>query len=454
MQFHSDSEEDSYARAIIKRCLFLITLAHARNDCLFYKFKLKDLPDDISQIKLSQIPPTSRDELVSNHEDVVAANCKFAFASHTTGTTTGKFLEVYRSIEEQDFVSEYFSTLYSLRTHKITDPIPLILSFPIQHHGATMSLPTIGKLFIGGVSDDPLLEDSFRLLQNQYRIPGHDTHISILSGPIYQILFFTNFLHEQKYDFSKSNVTRIITFGQLITQREREFLESSWKVPIMDRYSLTEIFGGATYCSYCGGYHFDDFLIPEIIALNTKEVIDKGTGVLLLTALYPFTQMQPMIRYNTGDIFEILECPAKKNRIGYKLKGRCNNCIFYSYTDKRELVLASADYYSVLDDIPDIARTEWFSNVKSVKDRTPGSMMKFHVTTSQQDERLTITFDIELRYSPNLFLVRIREIENSIKMHLKKTNTFLTELDQGGKIALVFNFFGPNTFTKPFAQKI
>lgn len=461
------SVKNQLAKRVIQEALLQETLNHVRRHSPFFQEHYREVPEAISLETLSLLPPTNRNDMADNHDRVLADNQTFAFASHTTGTTTGAYLSVYRSREEHSFISDFFSTMIDLcrttqqESENCPEPLtPLILSFPIQHHGATIPIPTDAKVFVGGVADNHLLADSVRMLTTEYAIPGHERHISTLSGPLYQLLCFTSYLHEQGYDFTSSSIRQLFSYGQLVSPRDREFLESSWQAPLLDRYSMTEAFGGAAYCRACDGYHFEDFILPELVHPETLAPVTTADndclGVLLITVLYPFVQMQPVMRYNTGDVFQTVPCPARAEGYGYQYKGRSRNCLFDFRTPEAPVLLfSSAECYKVLDSVADITRAEWFSNLTLLKDKTPGSMMKYRVTQSESHEgRLCVEVAIELRYAPHLYPDQAKAVRQSLQERLLAVHPELAQRIEAGRAELVVHCSGPQTILPPYPQKV
>jgi len=81
------------------------------------------------------------------------------------------------------------------------------------------------------------------------------------------------------------------------------FLKSVFEDPqIVERYSLTEIFGGASRREPKAKFLLDPYVMGEIVDEGGVPVSPGEAGELTLTELFPFVQMQPLIRYRTGDI--------------------------------------------------------------------------------------------------------------------------------------------------------
>ncbi len=77
-------------------------------------------------------------------------------------------------------------------------------------------------------------------------------------------------------------------------------LEHTWGVKVINRFSLTEGFGGAVQCESCGLFHFDHFVVPEVLSLDTLAPVREGVGLLHLTSLFPFVSHWPLTSHASG----------------------------------------------------------------------------------------------------------------------------------------------------------
>ncbi|WP_145144449.1 hypothetical protein [Roseomonas gilardii] len=447
-----DDRTAAISRRVVQDALLAATLQKARASSAFYRERLAHLEIRSGFAALADAPPLTRSEAVANQDRLLAEDVELAFMSHTTGTTTGEYFEVFRSREEQRFIVEFFATWGALdEASAAGGPKPLTLSLPIQHHGTPVGVPVPGHVFIGGVTDDHLIRDTMRLLSSRFSIPRHRDRITIISAPLYCLHFLTSYLHEQGFPFPEHPMDALFTYGQLVTPALRRYLEDAWGTRLVDRYSLTEVFGGATSCVHCGGYHFDDWVVPELADPRggAAPALD-GPGRLLVTGLYPWTQAQPMIRYDTGDVFEPVSCSA--HTAGFRFRGRVRNCAFVLEAGRAVLAFSAADAYALLDDLPDIARGQWFVGV-TTRDRTPGSLMKLKIDVDSGPP-VRVAILAELRYSPHLFPDRAAEVEALALGRLRQHHPNLARLIGAGQIELSVAVVGPGTLAQPHAQKI
>ena len=97
----------------------------------------------------------------------------------------------------------------------------------------------------------------------------------MISAFLDQFLLFTSYCIRSGLSPREFNITLISVTGDYIPRRLRLLLEEKWGAMIVERYSLSEIFGGASQCAYAAGFDFDRYVVPELIspdATNTGEL--------------------------------------------------------------------------------------------------------------------------------------------------------------------------------------
>ena len=392
--------------------------------------------------ELNNWPVIRRGQVSEHLNDMLADDVTFGAICHTSGCT-GPALSVYKSAEELSFIWDYQIQLQAPVRNKLPS-LPLVLSIPNFYHGTPIRVPSIGKVFVGGVTDDLLINDIITLLRQRFHIEGHDDHFSIITCLVHQMLFLTNYLLEQGIDPNEFNIKSINIIGGYLTNRGREYLHNAWGAMIFDRFSLTESAGGATRCHSCGYFHLDPHVIGEILDVDSDVPATNGVGRLVLTELYPFVQMQPFIRYDTGDLVRPIESDCH-SALTFEFAGKSKNCISWSPSGKTEWLILSVDLLELIDAIPDFRRVEQFLSVHSAEDPSVGSLPIYTLIGSlQKSNFLLITLTIELRYAPHFYPERTTELRNIIANGLADLNPTLASRITEGKVELKIIFAGPN----------
>lgn len=432
------------------------TIAHACSTTAFYRHRLEysqwrptsdHLPAD-----LSSLPVLTRADVVEAHKQFIANDVRLHSISHTSGST-GMPLDVYRSHEEVEFVFSYFSNMFKDLCSGLRER-PLVLSFPNSYHGVPLPMPGVGMTFVSGVTDDTLINDALRVLQTEYDIPGYSKRISILSGLYHHVLLFTSYLLQQGIDPREFQLSGVNVTGGHCCIQELGFLQSAWNTMVYDRFTLTEAVGGASRCFKCNQFHLDQQIFGEVVDFDTLAPVTEGIGLLLLTTLYPFVQMQPMIRYSPGDLVRRAqnECPGA---VTFEFLGKSKNCISLVESGRREWLIFSAPLNDVLSTCPDVNAYDWFANLRSVQDRTIGSLPRAAITTQEQGGRLAVHLKIELRYSPYRYADRIRELSHLVTSYLFAVpSTSLQRRVEEGRVDFQVSFLGPGALKDPVMIKV
>ena len=389
-------------------------------------------------------PLLNREQVIRHRETLIATDVHFAQICHTSGST-GPSLDIYKSFEELRFVYDYYEAMFSPLIRRLV-PVPLNLSLPTAYHGVPMRVPSIGKVFVSGVTDNTLIQDASKLLMKEYSIPGHATRISTISGMLFHIHFFTSFLIEQGITPADLGVRAIIVCGGYASRAALKFLRDSWNAEIHDRFSLTESVGGANRSWEDGLFRMDPHVIAEAVDVDSGMSVPQGVGYLVLTQLHPFVQMNPLIRYNTGDLVRRVPNPDEDDCFVFEFLGKASNCISWQPEGSSEWLIFSTDYYDILCDIPDVNLIEWFANVTVAHDRGVGSKPIQRSSTSlTADGHLMIHLEIELRYAPHCFPNQITKLRDQIINGLASKNLALAKRLLEKSVSIDISFSGPGS---------
>jgi hypothetical protein len=401
---------------------------------------------------LSCWPTLTRHDVKANLDGFVSRAHGLHSISHTSGST-GPALHVRRSREEVKFLGGYYQALY----RRLLAPLantgvvrPLTLSFPNYYHGTPLPIPGIGFGFVSGVTDDVLIKDALSLLQARHDIPGHADRISLLSGLFHHISFFTSYILEQGIDPATLGLRAITLTGGYLAPHWRSVLEDSWKATINDRFSLTEVVGGAIWCPLCRLFHVDPILVGEVLDVDTLAPVKQGPGLLALTGLHPFMQMQPMIRYLTDDVVRRVDssCPSA---LSFEFLGKLKNC----HRIGADWVLFSARLDDAASCLPDLKVHELFSNVGAVHDRTVGCRAAYRARLVHGAGPPRLELDFELKYAPHCYRDRVRQLEVELTARLRAVpGSVLGDWLDRGDLELALRFVGPGQLDAPLVIKV
>lgn len=288
---------------------------------------------------------------------------------HTSGTTGEPFL-IHRSAQEAAFIDAFFSRLAERRDDFRTGPLPIALQLQPGYHGTSTSIPANLFPIEAMLSDGAKLDLVMTLLQKRFEIPGATDRIEVLMGGDREICTVTALAAARGPDFGPSTAVRFVTLsGNIVSTYWRDHIAEVWNATVIDKFSMSEVFGGATYCPACGGYHFDAHVVPELVSIDTHEPLESGIGMLILSGLNPFVQLQPMIRYLTGDLFRLdpKGCAAPR----YEVRGRIDDALVDG-AGPATILLDGVMVREVLDRHPEVVREEVFPIIRSAVVRSAG----------------------------------------------------------------------------------
>jgi phenylacetate-coenzyme A ligase PaaK-like adenylate-forming protein len=446
-------EHATALRHVLHNVLLDRTLAHAREHTRYYRrgaFRdwrpraYDEAPD------LDRLPLLRRETVVEHFEEFLADDVTLRSVCHTSGTT-GTPLDLYKSHEEIEFLQAYYRELIRPAVESMASR-PLVLLLPNVNHGVPVPMPSVGMTFVGGVTDDTLIQDARRLLGQTFRRKGYDSRISILTGLPHHVLLLTSYLMEQGVDPRELGLRSITVTGGFLSMNWIGFLEEAWGCIVNDRFTLTEAIGGASRVPGTDIFELDPHLVGEVVDPDTERRTDHPVGLLVLTNLYPFVQMQPFIRYTVGDLVRRVPHHVP---LRFQFLGKVRNCISWVRDGRREWLLFSARLNELVNQFPDVNVYEWFSNVRVVHDRTIGSLPVLATSAVMEDGRLSIRVDLELRYAPHTRRSRVDEVREAIIEGLRATpDTALARRMDRGEVDLDVAFVGPGALDAPLVIKI
>jgi hypothetical protein len=436
--------------------LMRYTLRMARQNSRYYRdravYERLDLPEAGRPIDLSALPVIDRAVAVAHAEEIVSDRLELRQICHSSGTT-GTPIEIHKSYAEVDFIGAYFNAMFRPLRNALP-VLPLSLSFPNINHGMPVPIPGLGKSFHGGVTDDTLIRDAVRVFEREYRIKGHAPRIGILAGLEHHVLFFTSYLLEQGIDPRRFGLQAVNITGNFVARHWLDFLAQSWGAMINDRFTLTELIGGASRLGLSDEFVLDPQIFGEVVDEEGRPVAS-GVGRLCLTGMAPWIQMHPLIRYDTGDLVWRTEREDTPH-LTFRFLGKQKNAVTRMRNGRREYLLFSGALNEILSPLPDIRLYDWFSNVRVALDRSVGSLPIVAVDYREPEGGTPVMrIAIELRYAPHCFRPRLEDLTRSITAGLRAVEgTVLAEALDAGELDLRFDFRPPEGLKEPIVIKI
>jgi len=430
----SIAEQDVLRNELIPR-----TIENAVRLSSFYRDLYGANGVDVAAIRtiddLAALPPVSKERLREAGRSALCIDDTTSIIQlqHTSGTTAVPFV-MYRSAAEIQFISEFFGTV--LRKEDWSGrPAPMSMQFRNSLHGSLTPIP--GRAFVmeGNTGDADAIRRTLHLLEMKFDLPGIEDRITVFGGSLTDIEILTAFVLEQRVPTDRFAIRSMNVSGRYLTERWRALIEGTWNATVFDRFSLSEVFGGATSCPSCRGYHFDPLVVPEVADVVTGEAIRAGTGRLLMTGLYPFVQVQPVIRYRTGDIFQVDPdvCAAPR----FEFLGRENHSLF-SPLDPGRLLIGGRDLLETADVLPEIARGD--EPALPLADKRAIGQPTVRGIWRRDGERVELTLELETVSQLTLYPRHAERLRETVFESLTARSAALREDIAGGVVSLSIRF--------------
>jgi phenylacetate-coenzyme A ligase PaaK-like adenylate-forming protein len=417
-------------RREFREALLPATLRHANAKVVGYRELWGDR--GATPISLSELPLTSKALFAAEPSRFLDNSVATASVQHTGGTTKLPLL-MHRSGPELAYIREFFTAVIGDGTSP--SQTPLCVSVLGNFHGDPTPMPYPGPTFQLDVNDG--YWDLHKLFYEPSDFLGRHIRDTIIVGLESQLRVLTCKLRESNFDFAKSTVRSVHSTGDLITARLRQFYETTWRCPLTNRYSMSEIFGGAELCSRCGYFHCDTHLIGEVVDVNSGRPVESGYGVLVLTSLFPFVQKQPMIRYRTGDIVELGPRDCIVDELSFLLNGRETHAVIEDDGQGSKALLLGAKVYDVLDRMPEVAQSEFmeiFKSLKGVSSHVDLGHLKYKVDFDKSRFPFRLCLSVELRFTYYLYPEHTAKVLDQIRMEILCRHSYLAERVASGSV--------------------
>jgi hypothetical protein len=348
----------------------------------------------------------------------------------TTGTTGNPLITV-RSDREQKFIAQFFTRLLHERP---ATRLLRGLEFKNPYHGHLVRVPGSIHYHRVSVYDAGSFEYGRATLLRHHQDANVEERCSVLVGLERCLRAFTlDTLRIFPDGFPPTALRLVVSYSQYLTAAWRRTLEDTWGAPVVDRFGVSEIFGGASQCLSCGWYHFEPFVVPEVVGAHSGEVISTGQGLLALTALYPFQQAQPLVRYLTGDLVEVTqEMSCRPGTTAIKPLGRARYGVPEPGSDR--WLITPASVFEAVDAIREVARTPRFTGVSQIHDPYAVGNPKYRSRWSKGEAALEVKVEVALR--SDLTPGSRSEILATIHGELVRSNALLKEALRKGSVSL------------------
>ena len=280
----------------IQRRRLRAVIKHAYDNVEFYHKKFKALritPDDITAVEdLCKIPVTTKSEVREGFRTKQIIDSRIDLSkchlARTSGSS-GEPLTIVYDEKAQDFQKAVAVRSFMEAGGRFRDKWAMITS-PQRMLAQKRWFQRLGFLSPTYLSLFDPAEHHVEILKKLKPdvLEGYSSSLLLLARAI------------QKNGINDIRPRTVITSAEVLTEKVRNFINSTFGVKMFDQFGCIEVGRSAWECEEHVGYHMDiDALVMEFVEDN-EQVAPGESGRLLYTSLYNYAM--PLIRYDVGDI--------------------------------------------------------------------------------------------------------------------------------------------------------
>lgn len=302
---------DADARQAIDSRRWQVMVRRAYRDTVYYRQRLDALglaPDELTLERIHELPPTPKDALRALPEAFVSRAANPTFQAWTTGTT-GVPTSFWFSTYELDLASG-LSAMSLLMTAGITpaDVVQLSVSsramLAIQNTMRACSLIGAASYLTGLI--DP--RESLARLATPVHLPGKKPRPSVLTTTPSYLAALVSTAEQEGYQPADFGLEQILCGGEVLTDALRTRAEQTFGAPLVDSYSMTEMFPIAGLVCRDAHLHITaEQGLVEVLRPDDFTPAGPGeVGMLVGTPFYPYRETTLVLRVASGDLVRAL----------------------------------------------------------------------------------------------------------------------------------------------------
>lgn len=367
---------------------------------------------DLQDLDLADFPMLDKSKYRERYMFDTRSLTEASLVTHTSGTS-GELTWRHRTNIEAGVVATVFEKLLAHNAER-----PLVLSVQYGRHGMGMPMPSNCDVFPIALSDETELLQAIAATRTPFHIGGTPRFPTVLTGGVQHIALLAQARLDRGYGPETSSIKQIHCMGYC-DPTIRNFVRYAFNEPrLVEDFSMAEVFGSSTREWPDAYFHSARHMFSEVISLQDGHRVNEGdVGELVLTELFPFTMMQPLIRYRTGDIVRCIKC-SPEGEVSFQWFGRESDCPqLVSQTGKSEFAYFYQPFSDWLSLQPMIARASRQSYLPiSSHDYGPPCFSHRIV-----DDGKRLAIDIGLNYNPWMHQSASRELAERIFAHISES---------------------------------
>lgn len=245
-----------------------------------------------------------------------AALANSDLVSHTSGTT-GQMTWRHRSMAEAAVIAKIFAP----KEQPGIDDRTFGLVIRYHRHGMEMPVPGTMTTVPVSLSEDIDVRQAVELFRSGCALRGVRRFPSVVAGGGMDVAMLGTAIDGAGACDESARVERVV-LGGFVPETVRTIIGATFpNASVFEHYSLAEVFGGASKAPGAGAFVSDAHVVAEVLDDDDAATPVGSIGELTLTELFPFVQVQPLIRYRTGDLVQRHRCD-EPGRVAFRWWGR------------------------------------------------------------------------------------------------------------------------------------
>ncbi|KPH97306.1 hypothetical protein OK074_6592 [Actinobacteria bacterium OK074] len=374
---------------------------------------------------------------------------------HSSGTTGTPFVR-YRSQEEIAAFGELLQRLSDGARQRLGDERPIVHFTTIskRHHGSVLNVVAVDRTVTLSLMNDRDLAKAVALLGRPEFFPGLKDPVVQFSGSPDDLVILAHALAGA--GLNETLAPRTVTaVADYLSELQRAFLAEVFPTArVVERYTMSEVAGGATRCPNCRLLHFDAHVRPEVVSLDDDRPLTEGVGRMVFTELYPFSQYQPLVRYDTGDLVEAVPGGAdscEPGELSAAMVGRRAQTPLVPHRGRTVPVFRPIPLREALESLPAVARAPMYGGMRvydSIHGSAPLCRPRFVPGTPGRLELTVVT-----AFAPHLYPDHTETVRKDLTAAVLAACPELAELVRDGAVELALDLTGDHGAAEPFAVR-
>jgi phenylacetate-CoA ligase len=300
--------------------------------------------------EITKLPFTTKDDLSKYNQDFLCVSKNKVADFITTSGTTGEPVSLFLTKKDLERLAENECSSFQMIGASENDVFQLMTTIDKRFMAGLAYFLGVQKLNAGiirvGPGNPQIHWDSI--------LKFEPTILISVPSFINNLIIFAK---ENKIDYKKSSVQKIICIGEPIRNTDYSYnalgnrITSDWEVKLYSTYASSEMGVAFTECDAGKGGHLnEELLILEVVDETDQQVKEGESGEIVITTLG--VEGNPLIRFKTGDLahvyYEKCTCGRKSPRLG-PIIGRKNQMLKFKGT-----TIFPSTIFEVLDSFHEI----------------------------------------------------------------------------------------------------